>query len=82
MTGAGFETFSTRSDGIGYILPNGNKLRVMEPAGKAPLRASFTNSKNGPINIFTGKPPQPVKGLEQNIRRQFVRDFTHLELTE
>jgi hypothetical protein len=79
---AGFKSFSTNSKGMGYILPNGNKVRIMEPAGQAPLRASFTNSNNGPINIFTGRPPQPAKGLDSLSKRQFVRENTHLELFE
>ncbi len=67
---------------MGYVLPGGNRVRIMEPAGRAPLRASFTNNNNGTINIFTGKPPQPPKWLEQGLRRQFVRDLTHLELIQ
>ena len=46
---AGFTTFQTRSSGMGYILPNGNKVRIMDPAGQAPLRASFTNSNGGQL---------------------------------
>ena len=80
--GAGFTTFETNSKGMGYILPNGNKVRIMEPAGQAPLRASFTNMNDGPINIFTGVPPQPPKGLDPLSRRQFVRELTHLELIQ
>ena len=52
----------------------------MEPAGQAPLRASFANRNDGPINPFTGKPPQPGKGLDGEARRQFVRKNSHLEL--
>ncbi|MBA3721676.1 MAG: hypothetical protein H0W88_04675 [Parachlamydiaceae bacterium] len=77
---AGFQTFQTESRGMGYILPNGNVVRVMENAGKAPLRASFTNRNGGPINIFTGKPPQPGKGMNNLSRREYVRENTHLDL--
>ena len=78
--GAGFTTFQTRSSGMGYIMPNGNRVRIMDPAGQAPLRASFTNGNGGPINPFTGKPPQPLRGLDGITRRQFVRENSHLEL--
>jgi len=78
--GAGFTRFQTRSSGMGYVLPNGNTVRIMDPAGQAPLRASFTNKNGGPINPFTGKPPQPSSGLDGIARRQFVRENSHLEL--
>ncbi len=77
---AGFATFPTDSKGLGYILPNGSKVRIMEPSGQAPLRASFTNSNDGAINIFTNKPPQPPKGLDRTGRLDFVRKHSHLEL--
>lgn len=77
---AGFATFKTNSSGLGYILPNGNRIRIMEPSGPAPLRVSFTNQNNGPISIFSGTPPQPPKGLDGIARRQFVRENSHLEL--
>lgn len=65
---------------MGYILPNGNKVRIMDPAGQAPLRASFTNRNGGPINPFTGKPPQPGREMNNMLRREFVRENSHLEL--
>lgn len=52
----------------------------MEPSGQAPLSASFTNSNDGAINIFTNKPPQPPKGLDRTGRLDFVRKHSHLEL--
>ncbi len=52
----------------------------LEPAGPAPLRASFTNGNDGPINPFTGKPPQPAKEMTGPCKKQFVRNNTHLEL--
>jgi len=42
-----------------YILPDGSRVRLMEPSGAAGRRASFTNAAGGPINPFTGKPVQP-----------------------
>ena len=53
----------------------------MEPSGQAPLRASFTNKNEGPINPFTGKPPQSPRGLNAESRKEFVRENTHVELT-
>ena len=53
----------------------------MEGSGPAPLRASFTNAHDGSINPFTGKPPQPPRGLEKKLRKKYVIDYTHLELT-
>ena len=44
----------------------GTIVRIMEASGPAPLRASFTNTHHGPINPFTGKQPQPPRGLEKN----------------
>jgi len=77
---AGFTSFQTNSQGVGYVLPNGNTVRIMEPAGKAPLRASFSNANGGPINPFTGTPPQPPKTISPSERKIFVRQYTHLEL--
>ncbi|WP_195155558.1 RHS repeat-associated core domain-containing protein [Candidatus Protochlamydia phocaeensis] len=77
---AGFETFATESPGIGYILSNKMKVRIMNSSGKAPVRASFTNANQGPINPFTGKPPQPPKGLSKTERLNFTRTYSHLEL--
>lgn len=65
---------------MGYILPNGMKVRIMETSGKAPLRASFTNTNHGAINPFTGKPPQPPRGISRTGRLDIVRKDSHLEL--
>jgi hypothetical protein len=78
---AGFKTFCTKSPGTGYVMPNGMTVRIMEPSGPAPLRASFTNLNNGPINPFSGKPPQPPRGLDPITRRDYVRNYTHVELS-
>lgn len=79
---AGFETFVTESPGIGYILSDKMIVRIMERSGKAPLRASFTNHNGGPINPFTGRPPQPSKELSREQRLDFTRKYTHIELKE
>jgi filamentous hemagglutinin len=44
------------------------------------LQASFTNSKGGPINPFTGKPVQPPSGLSKAQRLKYIRDRTHVVL--
>lgn len=71
---------TTGGPGREYTLPDGLLVRVMEPSGQAPLRASFTNSNGGPINPFTGKPVQPPSGLSKAERLQYIRDRTHVEL--
>ena len=77
---AGFPSEPTSSAGIEYTLPDGSRVRIMEPSGQAPLRASFTNANGGPINPFTGKPVQPPAGLTPAERVAYVRSYTHLEL--
>jgi RHS repeat-associated protein len=77
---AGFPSWSTEKPGTGYNLPNGTVARVMEPAGQAPLRASFTNEAGGPISPFTDKPVQPPPGLTAAERKAFVRSRTHIDL--
>ena len=64
--------------GKSYTLPGGNKVRAMEPDGRNPRRASFTNGNGGAIDPFTGKPPQPPSGLSRAERKQFVRDRSHV----
>ena len=76
-----FQSSATRRPGMQYLLPNGNKARIMEPSGPAPLRISFTNAKDGPINPFTGKPPQAPSSLDSHSRKEFVRERTHMELS-
>ncbi len=51
----------------------------MEPTVYAARRASFENANGQPIDPFTGKPPQPPRGLSKAARKQFVRQRTHLE---
>lgn len=75
----GFSTFPTRSAGVGYELPDGSKVRIMQPSanGNAGSRASFTNSADAPVSPFTGKPVQPPRGANS---KQYVRERTHVEL--
>jgi RHS repeat-associated protein len=77
---AGFQAAPTVSAGVSYTLPDGSLARVMQPAGKAPLRASFTNARGGPISPFTGKPVQPPPGLSKSERVEYVRERTHVRL--
>jgi RHS repeat-associated protein len=77
---AGFASKPTSSPGTEYTLPDGSKARLMEPAGPAPRRASFTNAKDGPINPFTGKPVQPPAPQGMSMK-EWVRALTHVEQT-
>ncbi|MEY9940960.1 DUF6531 domain-containing protein [Streptacidiphilus sp. MAP5-3] len=78
----GFGTFATKSAGTGYELPDGSRVRIMQPqANGAGLRASFTNGSDAPISPFTGKAVQPPKQLPPNTSsKQYVRSRTHVEL--
>lgn len=78
---AGFTTYPTRAPGLGYNLPNNLKVRVMEPSGEAGLRASFQHSRDSPINPFTGKPPQRPKHIKDISTLEYVRQYTHLDLS-
>jgi hypothetical protein len=71
---------ATTAPGRESTLPDGSLVRIMEPSGQAPLRASFTNSKGAPINPFTGKPVQPPSGLTKPQRLKSIRDRTHVAL--
>lgn len=73
-------TPTTRGVGTQYTLPDGTTVRVMEPAGPAPLRASFENAGGNPINPFTGKPAQPPPGVSGEAWTAQFRDLTHVEL--
>jgi hypothetical protein len=77
---SGLPSRATRAPGREYTLPDGSLMRIMEPSGNAPLRASFTNSRGGPINPFTGKPVQPPSGQSKADRLKYIRDRTHVEL--
>jgi hypothetical protein len=75
----GFSSFPTRSAGSGFQLPDGSRIRIMQPSanGNAGLRASFTNGADAPISPFTGKPIQPPRGVNP---KQYVRERTRIEL--
>ncbi len=78
---AGFPSSPTpKSPGTEYTLPSGTHVRVMEPSGQAPLRASFTNANGGPVGAFTDKPVQPPPGLDKPARLDYIRQRTHVEL--
>ena len=78
---AGFPSAPTpKSPGVEYTLPSGTHVRVMEPSGQAPLRASFTNANGGPVGAFTDKPVQPPPGLDKPARLDYIRQRTHVEL--
>lgn len=51
---AGFARMPTSSPGMEYTLPDGSKVRLMEPAGQAPRRASFTNANEVPSTRSLG----------------------------
>jgi len=64
--------------GVQFTLPDGTRVRVMQPDGRSPRRASFENANGQPIDPTTGKPPQPPLGLSRSGRKQWVRERTHL----
>ena len=74
---AGFPSEPTSSPGVEYTLPGGMQVRLMEPAGGAPRRASFENANTQPVTPDGGA-PQPPRGLTAAERRQYVRDRTHV----
>jgi hypothetical protein len=76
---AGLPSSPTTGSGIAHTLPNGTVVRTMDATPYAPMRASFENANGGPINPFTGKPPQPPRGLPRAARLDWVRDLTHID---
>ncbi|MFJ9415635.1 DUF6531 domain-containing protein [Streptomyces sp. NPDC101227] len=81
----GFSTSPTRAAGVQYHLPNGESIRVMEPSGVAPLRASFerpgpNGQKGQAISPFTGRQPQAPRGMKGAAAKQYIRERTHVEL--
>ena len=77
---AGFPRTPTASAGMEYTLPDGSLVRLMQPSGNGPLRASFTNANGGPINPFTGKPVQPPAPSGWSMK-DWARALTHVEQT-
>ncbi|HEY9290349.1 MAG TPA: polymorphic toxin-type HINT domain-containing protein, partial [Microlunatus sp.] len=76
---AGLPSQPTASPGTEYTMPDGTSVRVMDPSGQAPQRASFENGNGQPVDM-DGNTPQPPKGLTKGQRKQWVRDRTHVEL--
>ena len=77
---AGFPSTQLGTRGVQYELPDGTLVRAMQPTNYAPLRASFENANGGPIDPFTGKPPQPPPPPGMSMK-DYVRDKTHIEQT-
>jgi hypothetical protein len=66
---------------VGFDIPGGQRVRIMEPTNNAPLRASFTNSSDQPISPFTGKQPKTPHGMKGSAAKQYIRERTHVELS-
>ncbi len=79
---AEFPSCPTRSPGTEYTLPNGDLARIMEPSGPAGLRLSYTNSAQSPVSPFTKKPVHPPSDLSGISKKNYIRERTHVELTE
>jgi RHS repeat-associated protein len=65
-------------NGTQYTLPDGSRVRLMEPqttAGGAGRRASFENANGQPVDAFTGKPVQKPKGWTGT--KQEWKDYVH-----
>lgn len=77
---AGIPSTPTQSSGTEYTLPNGQKVRAMDPSGIAPRRASFENANGQPVNM-DGRTVQPPRGLTPPQRKQYIRDRTHVQQT-
>jgi RHS repeat-associated protein len=77
---AGFPSDPSESPGTEYTLPDGSRVRVMEPAGDASLQATFENANGGPINPFTGKPVPNPSNLAPAERLEYIRSLTHINL--
>lgn len=77
---AGFPKQPTRSPGTEYRLPDGRRVRAMDPSGGAPRRASFENA-HGHAVTPDGVVPQPPRGLTRSQRLIYLRDRTHVKQT-
>lgn len=75
---ANLKSKPTQSPGTEYTLPDGRKVRTMEPSGQAPRRASFENKNGGPVDM-DGKTVNPPNSLTPQQRRQYIKDRTHLK---
>ncbi|MFQ3244719.1 MAG: hypothetical protein ACI9SP_001350, partial [Arenicella sp.] len=65
--------------GQSHTLPSGNKVRTMVADGRNERRASFTTGNGDPVNGFTGKQPQPPRGLSKGQRLKHIRKQSHLK---
>jgi hypothetical protein len=71
-------------NGTQYTLPDGSRVRLMEPNATADRRASFENANGQPVDWQTGKPvqkPPPQPGQPQlsgAAWKNYVRSRTHL----
>ena len=77
----GVTRFPTKSAGVGYELPDGTRVRLMEPTPYAGRRASFENANGQPIDPFTGRQPIPPKGVTGKAHQTYVREHSHVEQT-
>jgi RHS repeat-associated protein len=74
---AGLPNKPTESPGTEYTLPDGNRVRTMEPSGDAPRRASFENANGQPVDM-DGNTVQPPRGMSRSQRKQYIRERTHV----
>lgn len=65
--------------GQSHTLPDGNKVRTMVADGRNERRASFTTGNGSPMNGFTGKQPQPPRGMSKGQRMGHIRKESHLK---
>lgn len=57
--------------------------RIMQPTTKARFRLSTCFSgTDSPVNPFTGKPIQPPRGMNNTLRKEFIRKYTHMDLKQ
>lgn len=87
LTAAGFPSVPAGRPGTIYTLPDGGTIRVMEPTVNAPLRASFENANGQPVSAITGRTVQPPglppglsKAEARELRLEYIRSRTHVEL--
>ena len=66
--------------GMDYTLPSGTHVRVMEPSGQAPLRASFTNANGGRSAPSPTSPYSRRPASTKPERLDYIRARTHVEL--
>jgi hypothetical protein len=72
---AGLPQEPTRRPGTEFTMPDGMKVRLMEPNGPNGRRASFTNANGQPVSP-DGKPVNPPKGTLDP--KKYVKERTHV----